>query len=86
MSLLQAAFSSHGSPAKYASRSAQELLALCILMVALRANPMIARLAVGAVATLLVLDVVRVKVRAPLKRNANPMSLLIARVGNRHGF
>jgi peptidoglycan/LPS O-acetylase OafA/YrhL len=38
------------------------ILALCILMVALPANPMIARLAAGAVATLLVLDVVRVKV------------------------
>jgi exopolysaccharide production protein ExoZ len=38
------------------------ILALCILMVALPANPMIARLAVGAVATLLVLDVARVKV------------------------
>jgi len=38
------------------------ILALCILMVALPANPMIARLAAGAVATLLVLDVMRVKV------------------------
>jgi exopolysaccharide production protein ExoZ len=38
------------------------ILALCILMVALPANPVIARWAVGAVATLLVLDAVRIKV------------------------
>ena len=38
------------------------ILALCILMVALPANPMIARWAAGAVATLLVLDAVRIKV------------------------
>jgi len=38
------------------------ILALCILMVAVPANPMIARWAAGAVATLLVLDVVRIKV------------------------
>jgi len=37
-------------------------LALCILMAALPANPMIARLAAGVAATLLVVDVVRVKV------------------------
>ncbi len=38
------------------------LLALCILMVAVPANPMIARWVAGAVATLLVLDVLRIKV------------------------
>jgi exopolysaccharide production protein ExoZ len=39
------------------------ILALPILMVALPANPMIAHFAAGAVATLLVLDAVRVKMR-----------------------
>jgi exopolysaccharide production protein ExoZ len=38
------------------------ILALCILMVVVPANPMIARWAVGAVATLLVLDALRIKV------------------------
>src|SRR5260370_13660136 len=37
------------------------LLALCVLMVAVPANPMVARLVAGAVATLLVLDAVRIK-------------------------
>ncbi len=37
------------------------LLALCILMVAVPTNPMVARWAAGAVATLLVLDAVRIK-------------------------
>ena len=37
------------------------LLALCVLMVAVPANPMVARWAAGAVATLLVLDAVRIK-------------------------
>jgi exopolysaccharide production protein ExoZ len=38
------------------------ILALCILMVMLPANPMVARWAAGAVATLFVLDVVRIDV------------------------
>src|SRR5258708_1334836 len=37
------------------------LLALCILMIAVPANPMVARWAAGAVATLLVMDAVRIK-------------------------
>jgi peptidoglycan/LPS O-acetylase OafA/YrhL len=37
------------------------LLALCVLMVAVPANPMVARWAAGAVATLLVMDAVRIK-------------------------
>jgi exopolysaccharide production protein ExoZ len=38
------------------------LLALCVLMLAVPANPMVARWAAGAVATLLVLDAVRIKI------------------------
>jgi exopolysaccharide production protein ExoZ len=41
------------------------LLALCVLMVAVPANPMVARWAAGAVAPLLVLDAARIKMPQP---------------------